>query len=322
MRMMPTDFAARHLIIDGGKSKTDAIVIDSAGRVLARSQGAGLEIIGSPNGPERVVASLRDTLSRLDFLDSPIHTVCFDLNGVQAPSQGALIALASVRGLTEARRYVVASDVIMTYVGALGFAPGVVVAAGTGAVTLAVGKENSFHRVDAYGPLLGDRGSGYDVGRRGLVNAFQVADGLAGSPVLYEQMRQRFGGVDPAMAAVYGDINPSKVIASFSKNVAAAAEAGDADSMAIWIGAGRALARGVAAAAIQAELHETAFDVALAGGLFGAGRILRDPFERELRLIEPRAHIQPAAGGALDGGRVFALEESPVWTEVSTWVTA
>lgn len=318
--MAPTGPSARHLIIDGGKSKTDAMVIDSMGKTLSRSQGAGLEMIGSPNGPERVVASLRDTLSRLDCLESPIHTVCFDLNGVQAPSREATSALESVRGLTNARRYIVASDVVMTYVGALGFTPGVVVAAGTGSVVLAVGRDGGFHRVDANGPLLGDRGSGYDVGRRGLAHAFQVADGLVGSVSLYLQMWERFGGVEPTMKAVYGDINPSKVIASFSKNVALAAEAGDADAISIWIEAGQVLAREVAAAAMKADLDRESFNVALAGGLFNVGKLLSEPLEKELELIAPLARVQPAKGGALEGGRVFALQESPVWTKVSTWV--
>jgi N-acetylglucosamine kinase-like BadF-type ATPase len=320
MRPGVTDTTRRHLVVDGGKSKTDAIVIDSAGRTLSSSRGPGLEMIGSPNGPAMVVASLRETLAGLEGLDAGLHTVSFGLNGVQAPSAGATTALESIRGLTNGQRYVVASDAIMNYAGALGFRPGVVVAAGTGADILAVGHDGGFHRVDASGPLLGDRGSGYEVGRRGLANAFRVADGLPGSSSLYEQMLERFGGVDPAMAAVYGDINPSKVIASFSRNVAASAEAGDADALRILSAAGEVLAQGVAAAARKAELDLGPFDVACTGGLFRVGRLIEEPFEAELAALASSARVRPAGGGPLDGGTMFALQPRPVWTAVSTWL--
>lgn len=315
-----TEAAFRHLIVDGGKSKTDAIVIDSEGQTLSSSRGPGLEMIGSPNGPERVAASLRETLAHLDHLEEGLHTVSFGLNGVQAPSAEASAALALIRGLTKAHRYIVASDAIMNYAGALGFEPGVVVAVGTGSVILAVGRDSGFHRVDANGPLLGDRGSGYEVGRRGLVSAFQVADGMSGSSSLYEQMLKRFGGVEPAMKAVYGDVNPSRVIASFSRNVAVSAEAGDVAAVRIWTEAGKVLAQGVIAAARKAELDLVPFDVVCAGGLFNVGRLLSEPFEAELDSLAPSARVQPARGGALEGGAMFALQAHPIWTEVSTWV--
>jgi N-acetylglucosamine kinase-like BadF-type ATPase len=309
----------RHLVVDGGKSKTDAIVIDDTGGVLSRSRGPGLEMIGVPGGRERVQQSLRETLLVLDHLDGELHTVSFGLNGVQAPSSEATAALDSIRELTTARRYVVASDAIMNYVGALGFEPGVVVAAGTGSVTLAVDRAGGFHRVDAYGPLLGDRGSGYDIGRQGMVAAFRTADGIPGSTSLHDQQSESFGGVDPAMKAVYGDINPSQVLASFSRNVANSAAEGDEEAIGIWTRAGQDLARSVDAASRQAGLDGAPFDVSCTGGLFAAGALLSAPFEAELAALAPLARVRPPAGGALDGGIRFALHAGPVWTEVSTW---
>src|SRR5699024_11905009 len=44
----------------------------------------------------------------------------------------------------------VTSDAITSHAGALDGRPGVVCAAGTGAVTLAIGTDNTFHRVDGW----------------------------------------------------------------------------------------------------------------------------------------------------------------------------
>jgi N-acetylglucosamine kinase-like BadF-type ATPase len=124
------------------------------------------------------------------------------------------------------------------------------------------------------------------------------------------------------MKAVYGDLNPSQVIASFSRNVAASAAAGDPDAVEIWAGAGRVLAQAVVAAARQAGLDGAPFDVASTGGLFAVGELLSEPFEAALASLAPLARVRPPRGGALAGGTIFALQDEPIWTEVSTWVDA
>lgn len=54
-----------YLLVDGGKTKTEAVIVDSNGSEIAKSCGPGLEIIGSVNGYERVVDSLRITFDQL-----------------------------------------------------------------------------------------------------------------------------------------------------------------------------------------------------------------------------------------------------------------
>lgn len=310
-----------HLIIDGGKSKTDALLVDPRGVPLQRATGPGLEIIGSPRGVALVTSSLKETLSSLT-LPEQVHTVCFGLNGVHAPDSGVEPAVAVVSSLVAAERYVVASDVVMTFVGALGIQPGAVVAAGTGSVILAVSREGQSSRVDGHGPLLADRGSGYEVGRRGLKDALRVADGVPGSAALYEQLLRRFGDPRSAMDAVYGGENPSKVIASFSREVAVAAAEGDDAATAIWAAAGRDLAASVAAAAASAGLTDESFPVSCAGGLFSVGALLSEPFEKEIGRLLPRAELQPARGGALEGGVALALRSEPALTDISAWIPA
>ena len=331
---MDDDPGRLRLIIDGGKTKTDAIIVDAAGTRVAASSGPGLEIIGTPNGLELVIGSLRETLGplravgsvdsvgSLDTVGWPsgFHTVCFGLNGVHAPSASTMLAVDALRAVTRASRYIVASDAVMTFVGALGVRAGVTVAAGTGSVILSIGEDGRAHRVDGDGPLFADRGSGYDIGRRGLDSALRVANGLPGSAALHDQLVERFGGVRNAVDAVYSSVNPIQAIASFSRNVAAAATAGDSAAIGIWHLAGKELAQSAVAAAVQAGLTSARFPVSWSGGLFTAGSLLLQPFEEELRRLAPNAQLQHAQGGALAGGTTLALRQEPVLTEVSTWI--
>ena len=76
-------------------------------------------------------------------------------------------------------------------------------------------------------------------------------------------------------------VPPAQVIASFARDVFAAAEEGDVVAVQICETAGVALAESIVAAARGAGLGTTV-TMSTTGGLFGAGPVLTDPFERHL----------------------------------------
>lgn len=317
--VIPSDSQLR-LVIDGGKSKSEAVVTDATGTILARSMGPGLAIIESPGGLEEVTNSLRATVNGLG-LDGPVHTACIGLNGViGAGPHPTALAFRAMKATCLAQRYIVTSDVVTSYVGTIGFTSGVVIAAGTGSVILAIGDDGSSHPVDGSGPLCGDRGSGYDIGRRALDSALRFSDGMRGSEALHAEAVAFFGGMTEAMQAIYSSPNPTKVIASFSRSVAAVAALGDPTALALWDGAAQDLAEGAVAAARAAGLQGTAFHVATTGGLFSAGDLLLEPLVRAFSELAPESSLVQAAGGAILGGIRLSLANEPTLTDVSTWV--
>lgn len=308
----------RSLVIDGGKTKTAVALVDGAGTILATGAGPGLAMIGEPDGRAAVAASLRETLTTVGAVDAEVATAVFGLNGVHAPSADTDAAADVLRTLVRADRIVVTSDGVLSYVGALGAQPGVVVTAGTGVVILAVDARDEAHRVDGSGPLLGDRGSGYAVGLAGLRSAMRALDGLDGSPALAELLRREYGSGDGAVRIIHASASPTRTVASFSRAVAEAASHGDRAAVAIWSDAGVELARGAVAAARRASLAEE-YVVAWAGGLFAAGDLLVRPFVDELRRLAPRSSAAPARGGAIAGGAIMALSPQPVMGGVCSW---
>jgi N-acetylglucosamine kinase-like BadF-type ATPase len=67
-----------------------------------------------------------------------------------------------------ARRVVVISDVEAAYLGALGGTAGVLLLAGTGSIALGRDRRGRFTRAGGLGPLLGDDGSAFAIGRAWL----------------------------------------------------------------------------------------------------------------------------------------------------------
>lgn len=209
------------------------------------------------------------------------------------------------------RRLTLAADAVTAYAGALGVAPGAVVAAGTGMI--ATGTDlRTWRRADGWGHLLGDCGGGAWIGRAGLEAAMRAHDGReGGSHGLREQAEDLFGALGELPGLLYPRTDRPAVLASFAPRVAAcaagSAEApGDTVARAVLAGAAREIARTAAAVCPAAAPDGPQPEVALTGGLFRMGETLLDPLRRELAERLPHARTVAAAGDPLDGALLLA----------------
>jgi N-acetylglucosamine kinase-like BadF-type ATPase len=205
------------------------------------------------------------------------------------------------------RSVIIASDALTTHLGALGGRAGSVVAAGTGVIGLGTDHESTWHRVDGWGHLLGDQGSGSWIGARGLRAALRHGDGRdGGSAYLHPRLRERFGDADAALRAIYGAASPAHELAAFAPRVADAAHAGDPAAREIWRRAGTHLAE-----AAHAASHGLPPDFSWGGRLFDAGPLLLVPFRAELTRRVPEARLAEPEGQAADGALLLAQRGLP-----------
>ncbi|MGV9375250.1 N-acetylglucosamine kinase [Nonomuraea sp. NPDC003707] len=196
----------------------------------------------------------------------------------------------------------VAGDMVTTHVGALGFRPGVVVAAGTGVITLGTDLDRVWNQSDGWGHLLGDHGGGAWIGAQGLQAALRAHDGRAGgSPALLEHLTARFGHPLDLVALVYESGSPAHHLASFAPSVADAARAGDPVARGIWTEAGRQLGQTAVAAASGLDPV-----FSWGGRIFDAADLLMEPFQATVRDLLPQARFTPPVGTSADGALALA----------------
>jgi len=164
--------------------------------------------------------------------------------------------------------------------------------------------------VDGWGHLLGDAGSGFWIGRRGLNAALRAHDGRdGGSPLLARLVERDIGPLDrlPEMAARAG-AGPVAAIASFSVQVAEAAAAGDEIARHIWRKAAAHLADSAVACARRLNPNSsTPIAVSWLGGLFAVpDELLLQPFLSRIRATFPAADLMPPVGDSLAGAARLA----------------
>ncbi|HKZ11729.1 MAG TPA: BadF/BadG/BcrA/BcrD ATPase family protein [Rhodanobacteraceae bacterium] len=279
----------------------------------AIADGDGSLGLGAANGTDVAEAAI---LAIVEPLLKAHGVDCIDAVGVGTP--GALQAPASARRLAErlaralpARAVAVTSDAITSHAGALGGNPGVVLAAGTGAVTVAIGANARFRRVDGWGPWIGDEGSGAWLGRHGLQAAARADDGRGPATTLTEAAARQFGSISELAVKLGSDPNPARSMATFAPAVADAARNGDPVAAQLIEAAAAALARSMIAAA--EALHVSAPVTAVViGGLVNLGPVLLDPLHAALDRSGAKLQLQPAKGTSIDGARHLALVDDGI----------
>lgn len=192
-----------------------------------------------------------------------------------------------------------AHDSITSYLGALGDRSGAVIAAGTGSVTLGVGPSR-VHRVDGWGYLLGDEGSGFWIGRQALTAAMWAFDGRGPATLLLDDLRDEFTDVAQAYLDIQADPNRVARIASWARRVAELAPH-DAVAAKISRSAGQMLAYSAATAlrVVDAEPR-----VSRLGNVF-LNPLIAETFEAEVAELMGEVELVIPAGSGLDGAALL-----------------
>lgn len=295
-----------YVAVDGGGTKTATIVCDASGRCLGRSiiGGTNPHFVGMDKALANVEEGVRTAMEGLE--QHPIVRIALCIPGIEQHAQ----KLSGVLGL-EAARITVAADTMSTFYGALAGQPGVVVLAGTGSFALGVSPGGAPLWAGGWGPVIGDDGSGHQMAVRALRAAARQYDGTGPSTSLTDRIKA-FYGIEQIheLKRRIGLDNVSKL----THLVGEEAEAGDAVANAIMQETARDLA-GLTSGVLQ-RMGGALYQVALAGGLWGLGKLLLEPFKEEMGRVHPETPIIPAAFPPVVGALLIALQvEGLPWTE-------
>jgi N-acetylglucosamine kinase-like BadF-type ATPase len=125
-----------------------------------------------------------------------------------------------------ARRVEVLSDAQIAHLGALGGGGGLLILAGTGSIVIGRDRRNRWTRAGGFGPLLGDEGSGFWLGRAWLRATTQGEDFLPARRLIQApDPVQRIAGLAPAVLARArrGDRRARAIVAEGQSHLAAQA---------------------------------------------------------------------------------------------------
>lgn len=214
--------------IDGGGTKTEAVLCREDGQVLRRVRGGPSSPTSQP--VEQAAEVLRQVLSRLleDFggLTAPVDALFAGISGGSVGGNVAVMRNILRRILPQCRALANHSDSVNALRCAIPQGDALVAIAGTGSSVFAC-VNGEMHQCGGWGYLLGDEGSGYDLGQRALRAALRALDGRGGETSLADACADVLGmDVRAAIPRLYQGGRPA--IAAMAPVLLEQAERGDA----------------------------------------------------------------------------------------------
>ena len=295
--LAPQSYGATQAVlgVDGGGTKTQAVITDEHDRVL----GEGL---AGPSNPLRVgvgaaAAAVREAfdraLARASLRRADVSAAVVGLAGVRREDlrermREALLALgvATVEIVTDA-------DIALH--GATDGEPGLVLVAGTGSICCGVNARGRRACAGGWGPLAGDEGSGSWVARRALQAVARATDGRGAQTALVEHCLEYFNvaAAEDLSTAIYAPSMTNERIAGFGRIVIETAKRRDPVARAILNEAGRELGLAAEAVIRNLRMERQEFRVGYVGGVFNAGEMLLSPLREQLAAVAPLARLAP-----------------------------
>lgn len=276
----------RFIGIDGGGTKTTCAIGTADGRVLAIVSGASSNIQSKPLSQvvNVITGLIEEALDQSDSEFTQLTMVYMALAGSAREEDRKKIMTALQKRMPALKDYVIDHDAKGALAAGTWHETGMVLIAGTGSIVYAFqSPEEEPIRVGGWGYLLGDEGSGFDIGRKGISAVMKEYDRTGTATRLTDFVLEHFGKRDPSnlIPTIYGAKNVRGNLASVAKVVFLAAEGGDKVAKDILKGAKEDLVRLVEAA--YRQMPDTSSQtLVVSGGVF-QNRLFRESFEADIR---------------------------------------
>lgn len=271
-----------YLGVDGGGTKTAAILVNISGSKIQRAK------CGSGN---------ITTLNRRELSELISELLTAVLDGIPAGQiSGATLAFAGLgrdhekQRLSEVlqeqglRHYQLVTDAEMHYYSFFGDDLGILLAAGTGSICLVKDSNKRFHKIGGWGHLLSDEGSGFDLGRKAIRQAVEDAENGLRQSHLTDELLKLYQLEKPQqlISMIYAELHPVKIIAGAAQIIGDLAAQGDDVAIGLIDDAVDNLIQLLSRAIVHLS-DEKQICIGLAGGLLRSESLMQKKFKNAAR---------------------------------------
>jgi glucosamine kinase len=270
--------------LDGGGTKTAIVIIDESGMELGRGHGGPCNIAtcDDPMLRTSVSSAISQAMAESGLPASTrFHAARAGVAGYTAKRRRAEF-LEILEQCIPADNYRIEPDYMIAYWGATEGEPGIIVSAGTGAVVFGRNEKGEAWREDGNGFLLGDKGSGFYIGRWAL---YRTLGNLRRGRELEEFDQRLLAAIecedaDDLIEWTYRDFSPAR-IAALAEHVCTWVDEGVGLAIHHLDGAANALHHHAACVARELGMPFETTPFYLCGSLWQKSNYLKKRFQGE-----------------------------------------
>lgn len=221
------DSRTLYLGVDGGGSKTTAVVFTDTGSFVAGIVGESINYYSIGMDTARKNMRLIVEALRKDLGGASFKTAVIGMSALNSRANETETA-AFAQGIIDAEKIIMDSDLYIAMKALRADGECAVVVAGTGSMVIARNENGETKFAGGWGHILGDEGSGYRIGLDGIKAAIRAGEG-GEKTALLAQCLDFFGikSIYELIELYYGEGVVRKKTAAFAVNVRICAERND-----------------------------------------------------------------------------------------------
>ena len=213
-----------YLGVDGGGSKTTAVVFNNKGEFICKACGESINYysVGMENA-RKAMADIIDSMPQKSFDCAVIGMSA--LNGRATDEETEKFC----GGIIDSKKIIMDSDLYVALEAMDEDGECAVVISGTGSMVLHRSSNGEIRHAGGWGYILGDEGSGYSIGLSGIKAAIRSFENCGEKSALIDECLHYFSteNIYDLIDLYYDKTVSRKVTAAFAKNVIALAKKGD-----------------------------------------------------------------------------------------------
>lgn len=219
--------------IDGGGTKTKLKISDENGNAVCENIGgpANINSIGIDGVRNNLFNLIAASIKKLGISLNECSTICIGTAGVDRPADKKIIENI-ISGIGFSGKIIVTNDAEIALYGGLLRYDGIIIISGTGSICYGRNNVGESYRCGGWGHIIGDEGSGYDIGVKALKAAVRSYDGRDEKTLLLDLILKslKINSTDELIKFVYRSGKGKKEISELAKVVNYAYLSGDKTS--------------------------------------------------------------------------------------------
>lgn len=295
--------------IDGGGTKTHCIIANQEGEALFECYGnaSNFMVLGTDKVSETIFGLAEKCRDELNISFSDISAIILGTAGAGRSADAermekSFLEYSKTKNISF-NLFHVESDARIALEGAFSGKPGSILISGTGSIIFGKDEDGNIHRAGGFGRQIGDEGSGFSIGKKGLAAVSKSYDGRGSYSLISELIKEKFS-IDSSEKLINEVYKNNFDIASAAPVVLQAADQGDAAALKIIEDESEELILHISA--MKKKLRLPVFHIVFIGGIITHDNILSRTLKKKIILRMPDVKVKepdysPAMGAVLIG---------------------
>ena len=310
--------------VDGGGTKTIVQIADLSGKVVAESESgsSNYKSVGVKSAKENINNAVTSVIENLGLRNKHkliFKSTCFGLAGNDSNEDTKIYKEIIFNDVIE--KYLDRNKIIICNDTRIGLAAGsdskngVMIICGTGSNCYGINEQGREAKVNGWDYILGDEGSGYEIGIKALRALMRAYDGRGESTLLSKTVLEDLNikNISELIKWAYSDYFLKVRVAAIAKTACKTAEMGDKISKKILKEEADEAIISVKTVVDKLGLADKEFDLVFVGNVFKCEKYFKSVLMRKLKSKFAKINFKALTKKPVEGAIKLALRKSVIF---------